>query len=244
MPLRNRRKSLERLERPAPGSYAGRKMLPALKTLTLVLLVAGCLAAGAARAVRTAPASPISGGFPRELVDWVPYEGNPLFAGTGQDTWDREIRERGFILREGDAWRLWYTGYDSTARARRSRSATPPRRDGLRWTRHPRNPVFDGVWTEDVFVVSHAGRLPHVRGGDGRRRAPAHVGGRRRWEEQGRLDIRTRSGEPLSAGAYGTPSGLGRGRDLLPLLRARRQGHLARHLERTCGCGRTSRTSP
>jgi hypothetical protein len=27
-----------------------------------------------------------------------------------------------------------------------------------------------------------------------------------RWQEQGRLDVRKRSGEPLSAGAYGTPT--------------------------------------
>ena len=51
--------------------------------------------------------------FPPELVDWVPYAGNPLFAGTGGETWDREIRERGFVRREGKDWRLWYTGYDS-----------------------------------------------------------------------------------------------------------------------------------
>ena len=68
--------------------------------------------------------------FPKELVDWVPFEGNPLFTGTGQDTWDREIRERGFILREGDAWRLWYTGYDSTKSEVKSLGyATSP--DGL-----------------------------------------------------------------------------------------------------------------
>ena len=45
------------------------------------------------------------------MVDFVPYEGNPVFAGTGTDTWDRVIRERGFILREGNTYHMWDTGY-------------------------------------------------------------------------------------------------------------------------------------
>jgi hypothetical protein len=44
--------------------------------------------------------SALAGEFPPELVDFVPYEGNPVFAGTGEDTWDRKIRERGYIRRE------------------------------------------------------------------------------------------------------------------------------------------------
>jgi hypothetical protein len=51
--------------------------------------------------------------FPPELVAWVPDARNPLLEGTGRGTWDREIRERGFILSEPDGWRLWCTGYDS-----------------------------------------------------------------------------------------------------------------------------------
>jgi hypothetical protein len=168
---------------------------------SLPLLVAVALTA----APRQQAARPDAPAFPRELVDWVPYEGNPLFAGTGQATWDREIRERGFILREGDLWRLWYTGYDSTRSETKSLGyATSP--DGLVWTRHPKNPVFDGVWTEDVFVLKHEGLFHMFAEGVGdvahRLTSPDGV----RWEEQGRLDIRQRSGEPISAGAYGTPT--------------------------------------
>jgi len=51
--------------------------------------------------------------FSSELVDFVPFKGNPLFAGTGTDTWRPKIsRERGYILREGSRWYLWYTGYN------------------------------------------------------------------------------------------------------------------------------------
>src|SRR5690348_4712506 len=35
---------------------------------------------------------------PWRLVDWKPIAGNPVFTGTGGPTWDREIRERGYIL--------------------------------------------------------------------------------------------------------------------------------------------------
>lgn len=54
-----------------------------------------------------------SGGFPGKIVDFVPYSNNPVFAGTGAGTGDSNIRERGHILREGNAWHLWYTGYEN-----------------------------------------------------------------------------------------------------------------------------------
>jgi hypothetical protein len=164
------------------------------------------LACGAvAAAVASPPAAPAPPAFPPELVDWVPHGEGPLFAGTGRDTWDREIRERGFILREGSIWRLWYTGYDSTRGETKSLGyATSP--DGLAWTRHPKNPVFDGVWTEDVFVLKHEGLFHMFAEGKGdvahRLTSPDGV----RWEERGSLDIRTKAGTPIPPGAYGTPS--------------------------------------
>jgi sucrose-6-phosphate hydrolase SacC (GH32 family) len=144
-------------------------------------------------------------GFPAELTDWVPYEGNPLFAGTGQNTWDREIQERGFILREGDAWRLWFTGYDSQ-RGETKALGYATSMDGIRWTRHPGNPVFDRTWTEDVFVVKHEGVYQMFAEGTGDVAHRLTSADGLRWEEQGRLDVRTRSGAPLSAGPYGTPT--------------------------------------
>ena len=39
--------------------------------------------------------------FPSEIVDFRPYDGNPVFKATGDTaTWDEQIRERGFILKE------------------------------------------------------------------------------------------------------------------------------------------------
>jgi beta-1,2-mannobiose phosphorylase / 1,2-beta-oligomannan phosphorylase len=166
-------------------------------------LLAGVAALSAAPRGPVAP--PDSSVFPRELTDWVPYEKNPLFTGTGGDTWDREIRERGFILREGDTWKLWYTGYDSRKSETKSLGyATSP--DGVVWTRYPKNPVFAGVWTEDVFLVKHGGVYQMFAEGvkDIAHRLTSADG--IHWDEKGSLDIRRKSGEPIPAGPYGTPT--------------------------------------
>ncbi|MHC4570851.1 MAG: SMP-30/gluconolactonase/LRE family protein [Planctomycetota bacterium] len=143
--------------------------------------------------------------FPREIVDFVPYQGNPLFAGTGKDTWDRKIRERGYILHEGDTYHMWYTGYnDDRSDTKYLGYATS--RDGLKWTRHPSNPIFDQSWVEDVFVVKHDSIYYMFAEG---RNDIAHMmtsTDRVHWQNHGKLDIRHTTGKPLSPGPYGTPT--------------------------------------
>jgi hypothetical protein len=92
--------------------------------------------------------------FPSEIVDFVPHQGNPVFAGTGQDTWDRRIRERGCTLREDNSYHLWYTGYNPDRSGTKYLGyATSP--DGLTWTRHTGNPIFHQSWLEDMCVLKH-----------------------------------------------------------------------------------------
>jgi beta-1,2-mannobiose phosphorylase / 1,2-beta-oligomannan phosphorylase len=150
------------------------------------------------------------GEFPSELVSFVPHESNPVFAGTGRDTWDRMIRERGYILREGDTYHLWYTGYNhnqSDSHFRKTMSlgyATSP--DGLTWTRHPENPIFDESWTEDMMVLKQGDTyymfaeglhdIPHML------TSPDRV----HWRDHGRIDVRQTNNEPLDPGPYGTPT--------------------------------------
>ena len=143
--------------------------------------------------------------FPVELVHFVPYRDNPVFAGTGTETWDRKIRERGCILRHGGKWHLWYTGYTGERAATKMLGyATSP--DGLVWKRHPQNPVFDASWTEDVHVVRHGDLFYMVA--EGRGDIPHLLTSRDgvRWEDHGRLDVRNRDGSKLSPGPYGTPT--------------------------------------
>ena len=129
----------------------GLNMSPRIRSL---FVMATLLATGLLHVGRTWGDDPPAAEFPPELVDFVPYAGNPVFTGTGADTWDRNIRERGFILREDGTYHLWYTGYDERrADAMALGYATSP--DGLHWTRWPANPIYSRGWVEDMQVVKH-----------------------------------------------------------------------------------------
>jgi predicted GH43/DUF377 family glycosyl hydrolase len=80
--------------------------------------------------------------------------------------------------------------------------------DGLHWVRSPQNPVYDAGWVEDVMIVPHEGRLYMFAEGEGDRAQLLVSAEGARWELVGRLDIRRTNGEPISEGAYGTPSAL------------------------------------
>lgn len=151
------------------------------------------------------PAAAPAEEFPSQMVDFLPYPANPVFTGTGEDTWDRSIRERGYILRDADGYHLWYTGYN-TDRSDTKYLGYATSSDGLHWTRYPNNPVFDGSWTEDVQVLKHGDTYFMFAEG---RHDVAHMltsTDRIHWQDHGSLDIRYRNGKPLSPGPYGTPT--------------------------------------
>ena len=140
--------------------------------------------------------------FPTKFVDFVSYEGNPLFQGTGTDTWDQRIRERGYILRDEAGWHMWYTGYrDGEEEMMKLGYATSA--DGLNWERYPGNPIFDESWTEDMMVLKEGDTWYMFAEG---RNDIAHLltsTDRIHWEDQGSLDVRHVNGEPLKKGDYG-----------------------------------------
>ncbi|MBI1178564.1 glycosylase [bacterium] len=140
--------------------------------------------------------------FPPELVHWVPYKGNPVFAGTGRDTWDRHIRERGYVLKEGDHWRLWYTGYD----AGQHNLGLATSDDGFSWKRFDDAPIFSSRWTEDMMVVKRDNAYFMAAEGlhDIAHSLTSDDG--IHWTDQGDLNILKANGEPLSEGPYGTPT--------------------------------------
>ena len=143
--------------------------------------------------------------FPSELVNFAPYENNPLFEGKNDGSWDHKIRERGCILRHDGKWHLWYTGYSGQRNAAKMLGyATSP--DGLTWKRHPENPIFKKSWTEDVHVVHHDNKFVMVA--EGRGDIPhmlTSIDGVN-WNDHGRLDVRLSDGSPISPGPYGTPT--------------------------------------
>src|SRR5687768_4385835 len=94
--------------------------------------------------------------FPMELVRFRAHEKNPLFKAAGPGHWDARIRERGWILREGDRWHLWYTGYEDKLGAPMMLGYATSR-DGLAWTRHGANPIYKEHYVEDMMVVRQDG---------------------------------------------------------------------------------------
>ena len=143
--------------------------------------------------------------FPPELVDFGPLSVGPLFAGGGKDAWDRDLRERGWIVRAGGRWHLWYTGSNVDRDPRRfvGRATSS---DGLNWVRDPATPLVRDAWVEDVCVVRQGACLQMFAEGeqDIAQRLTSRDG--IHWRRHGPLDIRLVSGAPISDGPRGTPA--------------------------------------
>jgi hypothetical protein len=142
--------------------------------------------------------------FPDELVHFVPYKNNSVFAATGAATWDNQIRERGWILREGNLWNLWYTGYTNIDSIKFLGYATS--NDGIIWTRYKDNPIHSTSWIEDVCVVKDGDTYYMFSEGKGDTAHMLTSTDKVHWAEKGNLDIRLTNGNPISKGPYGTPS--------------------------------------
>jgi len=143
--------------------------------------------------------------YPSEMTSFTPYKHNPIFSGTGQDTWDKNIRERGYILYEDGLYRLWYTGYNDDLSDNRFLGYAFSN-DGLNWTRYPGNPLITDEWVEDMQVVKQNG--VYYMFAEGRNDIAHFLTSEDgiRWKNVGDLDIRKTNGEPISKGAYGTPT--------------------------------------
>src|SRR5258706_14992568 len=89
--------------------------------------------------------------FPEELVAFGPAE--ELLAPLGPGTWEAVFRERGFVLREGDEYRLWYTGAACATCQGKLGYATSS--DGRTFRRAFDAPIYDATWLEDTMVVPH-----------------------------------------------------------------------------------------
>ena len=144
--------------------------------------------------------------FPSEMVNFISYKGNPVFSGTGTNTWDEEIRERGYILKEEDGYHLWYTGYrkDSIEKTKWLGYATSP--DGYTWTRYKDNPIFTESWVEDMMVIKSDSLYYMFAEG---RNDIAHMlssSDKIHWKDHGSFQIRYTNGQPLNKGPYGTPT--------------------------------------
>jgi predicted GH43/DUF377 family glycosyl hydrolase len=142
--------------------------------------------------------------FPTELVNFKEYPGNPIFTGTNVDTWDKQIRERGFILKEGPNYHVWFTGYSPASPTKFLGYASS--KDGIHWERFSKETIHPGQWVEDMCVVKSGKTYYMFAEGEGDIAHMLVSTDRVHWQEKGNLDIRKVDGSPIRKGAYGTPT--------------------------------------
>lgn len=143
--------------------------------------------------------------FPPELTQFVLGRINPVFTAEGPGHWDVKIRERGWILREGSTYHMWYTGYDGTREGLKMLGyATSP--DGIHWTPDPNNPIYRGHWVEDMMVVKRGSIYYMFAEGLDDHAQLLSSPDKIHWSWLGFLDIRTTDGKPIPKGPYGTPT--------------------------------------
>lgn len=142
--------------------------------------------------------------FPSEMVDFVPYDMNPVFTAEGPGHWDVKIRERGWVERDKDGYHLWFTGYDGTNTGTRLLGYATSA-DGLRWQAFAGNPLDRERWIEDMLVVKDSSRYVMVAEGREDIAQLLTSPDRIHWTRQGALDVRHTDGQPIEQGPYGTP---------------------------------------
>lgn len=141
---------------------------------------------------------------PSEMVKFSPIDQNPVFKGTGEGTWDKNLRERGYILYD-NGYKMWYTGYnDSISEKRFLGLATSE--DGIEWKRFSEQPILPEIWTEDMQVVKHNNLYYMFAEGQNdvahMLTSPDGIS----WTSQGNLSILKENGTPIDEGPYGTPT--------------------------------------
>jgi beta-1,2-mannobiose phosphorylase / 1,2-beta-oligomannan phosphorylase len=161
-------------------------------------------------AIAQVPAAPArraaTAEFPAELVKWKPRPGKPVFQGEGPGHWDVKIRERGWIMHDGDEYRLWYTGYDGTQEGIKLLGyATSP--DGLNWTRSAKNPLIADRWVEDMTVVIVDGNYyMFAEGKDDNHTEMLTSKDGIEWKWEGPLNVRAADGATQARRPCGTPT--------------------------------------
>ena len=116
-----------------------------------------------------------------------------MFVGQAGE-WDSLIRERGWIMKDGDQYRMWYTGYNPDQKPLTMKLGYATSRDGIKWKRHSQNPIFDDVWVEDMMVVKRNGGFTmFAEGADDQAQMLRSKDGIR-WSRIGALDVRLTNG--------------------------------------------------
>lgn len=143
--------------------------------------------------------------LPAELREFTRQGSASIFTAAPAGAWDAKLRERGWIVREGEQWRMWYTGYDGSATGRRMLGYATSL-DGIAWTRHRDNPIYREHWVEDMMIVKQNGIYHMFAEGEGDQSQLLTSPDGLAWTRVRTLDIRMKNGEPISPGPFGTPT--------------------------------------
>lgn len=143
--------------------------------------------------------------LPDVLTRFTADEASPLFTGR-PGHWDAKIRERGWIVRDGSRWHLWYTGYDPNQQPLMMRLGYATSEDGLRWNRYADRPLIDNLWVEDMMVIRHNDQWLMFAEGKGDQAQLLTSRDGIHWDPKGSLDVRLTSGDPIPPGPFGTPT--------------------------------------
>ncbi len=137
-------------------------------------------------------------------LNFEPIRTEPIFiAAPGQ--WDTQIRERGWIMKDGDVWKMWYTGYVPDQEPLMMKLGHATSSDGITWQRYPGNPLISEFWVEDMMIVKHGDRYLMFAEGAGDQAQLLESLDGLKWTRIGNLDIRLANGQPIPPGPFGTP---------------------------------------
>ena len=143
--------------------------------------------------------------LPESLSHFKQVESDPVFTGAA-GCWDALIRERGWILKDNDKFRLWYTGYNPEESLVTMKLGYATSEDGITWTRFSDRPIFEECWIEDMMIVPHEGTLyMFAEGADDQSQLLTSTDGLN-WKRVGTLDVRLANGSPIPPGPFGTPT--------------------------------------
>ena len=136
---------------------------------------------------------------------WDRTSETSLFGGR-PGKWDTLIRERGWVMKDGATWKLWYTGYDKGRQPLTMKLGYATSQDGISWQRYSDEPIYDETWVEDMMVVKHGDRyLMFAEAADNQSQLLESSDGIS-WSRIGNLDVRQANGEPVKPGPLGTPT--------------------------------------
>lgn len=143
--------------------------------------------------------------FPSAMFKFSAISENPVFTGTNKETWDKNLRERGYILYDENIFKMWYTGYnDNISKLRYLGYATS--NDGIKWERYSKSTIMPEVWVEDMQVIKYDGLYYMFAEG---KEDIAHLlisTDGVNWSPQGNLTIQKVNGQLIDDGPYGTPT--------------------------------------